>query len=226
MALFDYQPTREQAAPYELLKNFERYLQVDGYNAYDVFNSNKKITILHCMAHSRRKFFDTQQNDADRSAKSLDYFQQLYTIERSIKEQNLSMDQALLERQKAKPILDEFYHWMKGEILQVIPQSPIGLAISYTLERWDGLCLYITNPKLHIDNNLVENSIRPIAIGRKNYLFASSHEAAQRTAMLYSLMATCKLNDINPAEWLKNTLIAIPNHPINRIEVLLPIKKL
>jgi transposase len=226
MALFDYQPTRGRAAPYELLKNFEGYLQVDGYSAYDIFTSNKKITILYCMAHSRRKFFDAQQNDADRSAKALDYFQKLYTIERTIKEQNLSMEHVLIERQKAKPILDEFHQWMKNEITQVIPKSPIGLAISYTLERWDGLCIYITNPKLNIDNNPVENSIRPIAIGRKNYLFAGSHEAAQRTAVLYSLMATCKLNDINPAEWLKNTLIAIPNHPINRIEELLPIKKI
>jgi transposase len=226
MALFDYQPTRGRAAPYELLKNFEGYLQVDGYSAYDIFNTNKNIIILYCMAHSRRKFFDAQQNDTDRSAKALDYFQQLYAIERAIKEQNLSLDQVLIERQKAKPILDEFHQWMKSEIIQVIPKSPIGLAISYTLERWDGLCVYITNPKLNIDNNPVENSIRPIAIGRKNYLFAGSHEAAQRTAMLYSLMATCKLNDINPAEWLKNTLIAIANHPINRIEELLPIKKI
>ena len=178
------------------------------------------------MAHARRKFFDAQQNDATRSAKALEYFQHLYAIERTIKEQNLSLDQALIERQKAKPILHEFHQWMKNEVIQVIPKSPIGLAISYTLERWNGLSLYITNPKLHIDNNPVENSIRPIAIGRKNYLFAGSHEAAQRTAMLYSLMATCKLNDINPAEWLKSTLTAIANHPINRIEELLPIKKI
>lgn len=225
MALFDYQPTRGRAAPYELLKNYEGYLQVDGYSAYEIFNANKKITLLYCMAHSRRKFFESQTNDADRSTKALDFFQQLYSIERTIKEQNLSFDQIIIERQKAKPILDEFHQWMKTELTQVLPKSPIGQAISYTLERWNGLCIYTTNPKLNIDNNPVENSIRPIAIGRKNYLFAGSHEAAQRTAMLYSLLATCKLNDINPTEWLKSTLIAMPNHPINRIEELLPIKK-
>ena len=114
---------------------------------------------------------------------------------------------------------------MKNLLLEVLPKSPIGTAIAYTLARWDGLCVYITNGKLNIDNNPVENSIRPIAIGRKNYLFAGSHDAAQRTAILYSLLATCKLNDINPYTWLKETLIAIPNHPVNRLEELLPIKK-
>jgi transposase len=225
MALFDYQPTRGRAAPYELLKNYEGYLQVDGYSAYEIFNANKKITLFYCMAHSRRKFFEAQTNDTNRSTKALEFFQQLYSIERAIKEQNLSFDQILIERQKAKPILDEFHQWMKNELVEVLPKSPIGQAISYTLERWNGLCIYTTNPKLNIDNNPVENSIRPIAIGRKNYLFAGSHEAAQRTAMLYSLMATCKLNDINPYTWLKETLIALPSHPINKIEDLLPLKK-
>lgn len=225
MALFDYQPTRGRAAPYELLKNYEGYLQVDGYSAYEIFNANKKITLLYCMAHSRRKFFEAQANDTDRSTKALEFFQQLYAIERAIKEQNLYLNQITIERQKTKPILDEFHQWMKTELLEVLPKSPIGQAISYTLERWNGLCIYTTNPKLNIDNNPVENSIRPIAIGRKNYLFAGSHEAAQRTAMLYSLMATCKLNDINPYTWLKETLTAIPSHPINKIEDLLPLKK-
>lgn len=225
MALFDYQPTRGRAAPYELLKNYQGYLQVDGYSAYDVFESNKDIQLLYCMAHARRKFFEAQSNDMARSTKALDYFHQLYAIERNIKDQNLTGDLVLQKRQNSKLILDEFNQWMKSELLHVLPKSPIGQAISYTLERWDGLCIYITNPILNIDNNPVENSIRPIAIGRKNYLFAGSHEAAQRTAILYSLLATCKLNDINPYVWLKETLVAISNHPINRIEELLPLKK-
>lgn len=225
MALFDYQPTRGRAAPYELLKDFEGHLQVDGYKVYDIFEANPKIKLLFSMAHARRKFFDAQPNDAERSSVALDYFQQLYEIERNIKEQKLSEADTLIERQKSKPILNAFHQWMKDQLNQVLPKSPIGQAITYSLERWKGLCVYVENGMLNIDNNPVENSIRPIAIGRKNYLFAGSHEAAQRTAMLYSLMATCKLNDINPLSWLKETLIIIANHPINRIDELLPLRK-
>lgn len=226
LALFDYQPTRGREAPYEILKKYEGYLQVDGYTVYNVFAQNIKIIILYCMAHARRKFFEAQPNDAVNSAIGLEYCQRLYAIERDMKDRSLTVDQVLAERQlKSKPILDEFYQWMKNLLPEVLPKSAIGIAITYTLSRWDGLCVYITDGKLNIDNNPVENSIRPIAIGRKNYLFAGSHDAAQRTAILYSLFATCKLNDINPYTWLKETLIVIPNHPVNRLEELLPIKK-
>jgi hypothetical protein len=187
--------------------------------------SPKTIKLKYC-AHARRKFFEAQPNDALNSAIGLEYCQKLYAIERDMIERSLTVDQIFAERQqKSKPVLDEFYQWMKKLLMEVLPKSPIGSAIAYALARWDGLCVYITDGKLNIDNNPVENSIRPIAIGRKNYLFAGSHDAAQRTAILYSLLATCKLNDINPYTWLKETLIAIPNHPVNRLEELLPIKK-
>jgi len=94
--------------------------------------------------------------------------------------------------------------------------------LAYSIERWPQLMIYATDGKLNIDNNPVENAIRPVAVGRKNYLFAGSHEAAQRSAMLYSLLGTCKLHDVNPFEWLKNVLETIPTHPINKISNLLP----
>ena len=106
----------------------------------------------------------------------------------------------------------------------VLPKSPIGLAIHYSLERWDKLMLYTTDGKLQIDNNLVENAIRPVAIGRKNYLFAGSHNGARRAAMLYSFLGTCKINDINPFNWLRGTLEKIPTHPVNKLNELLPCK--
>ncbi len=104
----------------------------------------------------------------------------------------------------------------------VLPKSLIGKAIDYTLPRIEKLKVYTTDGKLQIDNNLVENAIRPIALGRKNYLFAGSHEAAQNAAMFYSLFATCKAKDINPYEWFAETLSKIATHPVNRIEELLP----
>jgi hypothetical protein len=104
------------------------------------------------------------------------------------------------------------------------PKTPIGKAFGYCLERWDKLTIYTTDGRLNIDNNPVENSIRPVAIGRKNNLFAGSHEAAKHSAMLYSLLGTCKLHGINPFEWLRDSLHKNNNHPINRIHELLPIK--
>ena len=112
--------------------------------------------------------------------------------------------------------------WMKQAYMEVLPKSAIGKALAYSIERWDQLMIYTTDGKLNIDNNPVERAIRPIAVGRKNYLFAGSHEAAQRSAVLYSLLGTCKLHGVNPFDWLKNVLEIIPAYPINRIKNLLP----
>ncbi|MCF8236164.1 MAG: transposase, partial [Bacteroidales bacterium] len=111
---------------------------------------------------------------------------------------------------------------LKDEIYNVTPKSAIGKAIAYTLKLWPRLIRYTQDGRFHIDNNLVENSIRPVALGRKNYLFAGSHDAAQNAAMIYSLLATCKINKVEPFQWLKNTLDTIPDHPANQLDKLLP----
>jgi transposase len=127
-----------------------------------------------------------------------------------------------LRQQEAVPILEALGKWMQQAYFEVLPKSAIGKALAYCIERWKQLMIYTTDGKLNIDNNPVERAIRPVAVGRKNYLFAGSHEAAQRSAMLYSLMGTCKLHGVNPFDWLKNVLEIIPKHPINKIQELLP----
>ena len=150
--------------------------------------------------------------------------QKLYAIERRAKEANFTHEQRYELRQKESiPILTELEQWMR-EQYKSTPKSPIGKAIAYSLNRWDKLCLYTTDGRLEIDNNLVENSIRPIAMGRKAYLFAGSHQAAQRAATLYSLLGTCRINGINPYEWLRDVFEKLPSHPINKIQELLPHK--
>jgi transposase len=129
-----------------------------------------------------------------------------------------------LRQGKAIPILESLGKWMQQAYTQVLPKRAIGRALAYSIQRWSRLMVYTTDGKLNIDNNPVENCIRPVAVGRKNYLFAGSHEAAQRSAMLYSLMGTCKLHDINPFNWMKDTLEKIAQYPINRIGDLLPHK--
>ena len=153
---------------------------------------------------------------AVRSAYAMQQIQLLYGIERKAREEQLSAEQVLeLRQHEALPILESLGNWMKEQYVQVLPKSTIGKALAYTIQRWPELMVYTTNGKLNIDNNPVENSNRPVALGRKNYLFAGSHEAAQRSAMLYSLMGTCKLHDINPFTWLRDVLERIANYPVN-----------
>ena len=223
LVLFDYRQGRGGAGPKELLKNFKGYLQTDGYDVYDYFGTQNGITLVGCMAHARRYFDKALDSDKQRAEHVLALMQQLYAIERKAKEENLSYAQRYeLRQHQAVPILNTLQQWMKDQYPSVPDKSPLAQAIHYSLRRWDKLCLYTTDGKLQIDNNLVENSIRPVAIGRKNYLFAGSHNAAQRAAMLYTLLGTCKINSINPYEWLKDVFERIPTHSINRIQELLP----
>lgn len=223
LVLFDYQPGRGREGPSDMLKNFKGHLQTDGYAAYNIFNERQDVTLLHCWAHARRKFYEAQDSDADRATHVLSQIQLLYTIECKAREQSLSDKEiVVLRNEQALPVLHKLYEWMKRTYMEVLPKSPVGKAIAYCLQRWEQLLIYTTHGKLNIDNNPVENAIRPVALGRKNYLFAGSHEAAQRSAMLYSLFGTCKLNGINPYQWMKSTIERIAAHPINQINLLLP----
>jgi transposase len=184
----------------KLLKDFRGHLQTDGYAAYNVFDTQKGVTLLHCVAHARRKFVEARLNDQARADYVLAQIQQLYAIERTAADEQLSeADILALRQEEAIPILDSLGKWMQQAYMEVLPKSAIGMALDYSIQRWMRLMLYAMDGKLNTDNNPVENCIRPVAIGRKNYLFAGSHEAAQRSAMLYSLMGTCKLHDVIPS---------------------------
>ena len=149
--------------------------------------------------------------------------QLLYAVERRIKEEQLQPDQILKLRQsESVPVLKELKEWMLIEVNKVLPRSPIGQAIAYSLARWDKLCVYTTHPRLQIDNNPVEREIRPVAMGRKAYLFAGSHDAATRAAMIYSLFATCRMHKINPYNWLKDVLQRMPGYTTKHLHELLP----
>jgi transposase len=223
LVLFDYRPGRGKEGPKQILKNFKGHLQTDGYAVYDEYGNKVGITLMHCWAHARRKFVDAQDNDRERADYVLEEIQKLYALEREIKETKASATEIMaMRKERAVPVIEGLKQWMITNKPEVMPKSVIGKAIDYTLSRIDALKVYTTDAKLQIDNNLVENSIRPIAIGRKNYLFAGSHQAAENAAIFYSLFATCKAQGINPHAWLAETLTNIATHPINRIEELLP----
>ena len=222
--VFEYRHGRGQEGPMEFLKDFKGSLQTDGYSGYNVFGREKDIKLLACMAHSRRKFTDSKDNDRERAEAMLAMMQKLYAIERKAKLLAPDFDAIRELRQKESlPVLIEIEAWLKKNLTETLPKSTIGQAIAYTLNLWPRLIRYIEDGRYQIDNNLIENSIRPAAIGKKNFMFAGSHDAAQRAAMIYSFMGTCKQNDINPQDWLEDVLQRIPYFKrTDDLSVLLP----
>jgi transposase len=221
--LFKYHTGRGGQWPKETLAGYKGYLQTDGYSAYDQFDQSEGVTTLNCWAHARRKFIDAQSFDNVKASEVLTQIQLLYAVERHCSEHTYTAHQIKDYRHNhAVPVLHTLHEILKKQLSNSLPKSPLGMALQYTLGRWDKLNVYVQDGNLRIDNNLVENSIRPVALGRKNYLFAGNHEAAHRSAMLYSLLATCKLHNVNPIQWLTYVFENINDHKINAIEQLLP----
>ncbi len=223
LVLFKYHHSRERKAPEAVLKKFSGSLQTDGYQAYQNMKIKGEITLLACMAHARRYFEKALDNDKKRAGYVLEQMQRLYDIERDAREREINFETRRRYRQLyARPVLAELETWLKDNISQTLPKSAIGKAIAYTLNLWPKLKEYTNDGKYEIDNNLIENAIRPLALGRKNYLFAGSHKAAQRAAMMYSFFATCKINYVEPLAWLTDVLNRIPEHKANKLTELLP----
>jgi transposase len=222
--VFEYRHGRGQEGPMEFLKDFKGSLQTDGYAAYNVFGRDKDIKLLACMSHSRRKFDECIDNDRERAEAMLAMMQKLYAVERTAKLLFPDFDAIReLRQNESLPVLIEIEAWLKKNMMETLPKSSIGQAIAYTMNLWPRLTRYIEDGRYQIDNNLIENSIRPVALGKKNFMFAGSHEAAQRAAMIYSFMGTCKQNRINPQDWLEDVLQRIPYFKrSDDLSVLLP----
>ncbi len=221
MVLFDFQQGRDKGAPQKYLKGFKGTLQTDSYAAYYQFDK-PGVIMMGCMAHARRKFSDAQDNDPQARIALLE-FQQLYAIEHNAKVNNLDAGQLQIERSsKAEPVLQRLRKWAENYLPKLSPSSPMRKAINYFLGNWKKLTAYLSNGETLIDNNPIERSIRPVAIGRKNYLFAGSYEGGCWAAMMYSFFGTCKLHKINPIQWLTDVLTRMPDYPKERLAELLP----
>lgn len=207
LVLMDYQPTRGAVATKEMLAQFRGYLQSDGYAVYEKIGQRPEVTPLACWAHARREFERALDNDKIRASKALALIQQLYAVERKAKEEQMQADQTKQVRlDESLPVINELGKWIFIEVKSTLPKSQIGKAMRYAMDRWDKLSAYLLDGNLHIDNNAIENAIRPIALGRKNYLFAGTHDAATRAGMIYSFFAICKKHEVNPFQWLKYAL--------------------
>lgn len=190
---------------------------------YDAFAERENIVLLGCMAHARRYFEKALEDDKVRASLMLEMIQRLYAIERKMREEKCTHAQRHAYRlDHSEPIMLEIIKWLLANREQVVPKSPTGKAIHYMIARWEYIRAFMFDGSLEIDNNLIENKIRPMVIGRKNYLFAGSHNGAERAAMFYSFFGTCKLHNVNPYQWLKHVLEVIADFKVSKLSQLLP----
>lgn len=207
--VFEYEETRGGYHAREFLADFKGYLQTDAYSGYDWVAKDKNLCSVKCFAHARRYFADCAKlsKKPGLATKALSFFKKLYAIEKQARENNLTAEQRYELREKqAPPILSEFKQWLENHLTKVPPQQKLGQAIQYSLGNWKELGHYLKDGCIEIDNNLVENAIRPFAIGRKNWLFCGSPRGAKAGAILYSLLETCKANGVEPYRYFVTML--------------------
>jgi len=221
--VFDYQPGRHGVHVRNYLEGWQGHLMVDDYAGYKALFT-QGVTELGCLAHARRKFFDLYAaNQSPVAAEALRRIGELYEVER----QAQGMDAASrlqLRQTDSRPKLDALRTWLMQTRISVAHGGATAKAIDYSIKRWPALMRYADSGVLPIDNNPVENAIRPIAIGKKNWLFAGSERAGKRAAAIQSLLGTARLNGLDPHAWLKDTLEKLPIWPNSRIDELLPLR--
>lgn len=186
-----------------LFAHFSGTLQTDGYAVYDYYENKSGVLCLSCWAHARRYYDRALNNDQARATHALEQIGLLYEVDRKADDEQMSYQQRKeLRLRLAVPILHTFESWLRTEATKVLPKSPIGKAIHYTLEHYDRLCRYTVDGRYKIDTNMVENGQRPVALSRKNYLFCKNHDAAEDAAVMYTMMGCCKAAEVNVEEWL------------------------
>jgi len=210
-----------------MLREYSGYLQADAYAGFNALYEGGRIVEVGCWAHARRKFFEiaeTAPKDTRTSAhEALDWIGQLYRLEAEIRDK--PPDEIQRTRQeRSLPVLGEFRAWLEATLRAVLPRSPTAGAIGYALSNWNALTRYVESGILDIDNNACERAIRPIALGRKNWLFAGSDRGGRAAAIAFSLIQTCKLHGVEPFAYLADVLRRLPSHPINRVVELLPFR--
>ena len=221
-AYYRYSPDRKGARPQDHLKEYEGYLHADGYAGYEKLYGKGKITEVACMAHIRRKFVDLHKANGSPIAKeALERIAALYAVEKQVRKKPPDIKQRV-RQEHARPILEALQEWLPAQLNKIPAKSPLAGAIRYAITRLKRLEVYLTDGRLSLDNNPAERCMRPIALGRKNYLFYGSDKGGERAAAAYTLLETCKLNGINPQAYLTWVFDTIADHPINRINELLP----
>ena len=235
--VYDYTSSRRRDGPETFLKDYLEFLQADAYGGYDGIYSPDGITEVACWAHARRYFVEAQDTNKKDAIEAVAYIRRLYGVEDAAKIEigalppELTADERIrrsaeirlrLRRQHSVVILGEFKKWLDERKKAVLPKSPMGTAVSYALNNWEALAIYTTDGTLDIDNNMAERAVRPIAIGRKNYLFFGSDRGGETAAILYSLIGSAKRHGLNVFEYLRDVFACFQSTPISRIDDFLP----
>jgi len=224
--LFIFDLGRGRQYPAQHLQHFQGRLQTDGLSVYTDFDRIEHLSLFGCMAHVRRKFFDAQRNDQVRANKVLGMIRQLYQIEATARENDYTAAQRLaLRQQQAAPVMTALKTYLdqQQQSGRVLPKSAIGIAIRYARGQWWKLERYLEDGTVEIDNNLVENAIRPVALGRKNYLFAGSEQGAEWGAIIYTLVASAIRQGHDPVTYLADVLRRLPDTKKSQLHELFPV---
>lgn len=222
---YEVAPDRKQEWVESFFRGYEGYVQADAAKGYDRLfkRAAGKIREVACHAHNRRYYWKAQDTDKERSLWMLGQIGRLYGVEHEIVELKLDgVDKVRYRRDKAPPILAEIREWLEREVVRVLPKSPIGKAIQYSRGQWDALQVYLEDADLDIDNNEVERVLRGPAVGRGNWLFFGSEEGGKWGAAAYTLIESCKLNDVNPFEYLRDVLVRVSTTPMSAVATLMP----
>ena len=225
--IYDYTADRSRKGPDEFLKPFRGFLQADAYSGYDAIyqDPQRGVVEVACWAHARRKYFEAQSSDLMHSTVMLAYIGLLYDVEREARDGKLDgAARRALRQARSLPILNDIKGYLEAERSKVLPKSPEGQAMAYTLSNWEALVRYCDDGDLEIDNNGAERSLRGVAVGRKNWMFFGSDKGGRTAAVMNSLIATCKRLRIDPFAYLRDIFERIAAHPSNRLEELLPDK--
>ena len=220
---YHYSPSRSGETPAKVLGATQGKLVVDGYTGYNRVTLPGGRERAGCLAHVRRKFFDALQT-TPAAQRALDLILEIYKVERAALDQDLlgSPDHLAMRAERSQPVMNELRSWLETEQPRHLPQGPMGQAIGYALNQWDALTRFLEDPRLPVDNNASERALRAAALGRKNWLFVGHDHAGENIAGLFSLVATCEANGVNPLDYLTDVLIRVQTHPAARIDELLP----
>jgi len=222
-AVYFYSQDRKAERPVAHLDRFRGVLQVDGYAGFERLTERGDIVLAACWAHTRRKFYDVHQaTGSPIAAEALQRIGALYTVEREI--HGRSADERQVTRaERSRPLVDAMKTWLEDQLHRVPPRGTLAEAIRYALSRWQALCRFLGDGRIELDTNAVERAIRPVALGRKNHLFAGSDGGADRWAIVLSLLETAKLNHVEPFAYLKDVFERMTSgHPMRRLDDLLP----